>query len=158
MDSYQRRPADAARARQPAGRRRDHQRRKCLSSAADPVSGAEALSPLSLLPLPAQQGGVPSNPCRQRRCPTSSASRRRRSCRRRRRSSMKRWRRACSRLDARPATSATRTIGREQPVTAPGARPRRQRRGHLAEPAESPDAVVRRASSGGRQRRCAWPS
>ena len=102
MDSYQRRPADVARGGGPLGASETINDADCLSSAADPVSrirGAVALFRCCRclrsraeylrihLPMP---------------CPASSASRRRRSCRRPRRSWMTRWRRACSRLSARP--------------------------------------------------------
>ena len=42
------------------------------------------------------------------------------------------------------ATRSARTLGREQPVAAAGARARRQRRGYLAEPAECPGPAARR--------------
>ena len=62
MDSYQRRPADAAREDSAPGTRETLNDAGAFLRRLIPFSGPEVLSPLSLLSLPAQQGGIPSNP------------------------------------------------------------------------------------------------
>ena len=62
MDSYQRRPADAARTGSPLGASDTINDATAFLRRLIPFSGPEVLSPLSLLSLPAQQGGIPSNP------------------------------------------------------------------------------------------------
>lgn len=62
MDSYQRRPADVARTGGPLGASDTINDATAFLRRLIPFSGPEVLSPLSLLSLPAQQGGIPSNP------------------------------------------------------------------------------------------------
>ena len=124
MDSYQRRPADVARTGGPLGASDTLNDATAFLRRLIPFSGPEVLSPLSLLSLPAQQGGIPSNPLTNAlpsivgEQATSIVSQ------------------AASILDDEMAkgvlaaralgrAQATRTIGREQPGTAPGARPRK---------------------------------
>jgi hypothetical protein len=62
VDSYQRRPADAARGDSAAGGRDTVNDAAAFLRRLIPFPGPEVLSPLSLLSLAAQQGGMQSNP------------------------------------------------------------------------------------------------